>query len=303
VNHPGRVLPSLAALECFDAAARRLSFTRAALDLNLTQSAVSRQIRELEAFLGQPLFLRVRQRLELTPAGESYAGTVRDLLSRVEAATLQAMVFNGKGGVLTMALLPTFGSRWLVPRLGDFIARHGDIQLNLTTRVRPFAFDGSGIDAAIHFGAGAWPGAVCHRLMGEVMVPVCAPALLGGRPGLEHPQDVGRFPLLQLTSRPQAWADWLCAVGAKGIDGHRGPRFEEFHMIIQAAIAGLGIAVLPRFLIREELAGGRLAVAVNRPVTSDQAYYLVHPESKKDTYKVAVFTGWLTELCRKESRP
>jgi DNA-binding transcriptional LysR family regulator len=300
MNPLRRVLPSLAALEFFDAAARRLSFTQAAADLNVTQSAVSRQIRDLEAFLAQPLFLRIKQRLVLTQAGEAYAGSVRELLNRVEAATLQVMAYNGRGGVLTMALLPTFGSRWLVPRLGDFITRHADIQLNLTTQVRPFDFAGSGIDAAIHFGTGAWPGAVCHRLMGEVIIPVCAPALLEGRPELEDPQDVGRFPLLQLTTRPQAWADWLRAAGVKTIDGHHGPRFEEFHMIIQAAIAGLGIAVLPRFLVQEELASGRLAVAVNRPVTSDQAYYLVHPEGKSDTYKVSVFAEWLIALCRKE---
>jgi DNA-binding transcriptional LysR family regulator len=167
--------------------------------------------------------------------------------------------------------------------------------------VRPFDFTGSGIDAAIHFGAETWPNAVCRRLMGEVIVPVCAPSLLGGRTELERPEDVGRFPLLQLTTRPQAWPDWLHAVGVKTLDGYHGPRFEEFHMVIQAAIAGLGIAVLPRFLIQEELASGRLAVAVDRPVNSDQAYYLVHPEGKGDLYKVSVFAEWLLDQCRREA--
>jgi DNA-binding transcriptional LysR family regulator len=294
-------MPSLAALEFFDAAVRYLSFTRAAADLNVTQSAVSRQIRDLEDFLGQPLFRRVKQRLVLTEAGEAYTESTRDILNQVEATTLQVMAYNGKGGVLTVALLPTFGSRWLVPRLGDFIASHGDIQLNLVTQVKPFDFEGSGIDAAIHFGLDVWPDAVCHRLMGEIIVPVCAPSLLGGRPALERPEDVGAFPLLQLATRPQAWPDWLHTVGVKHIDGQHGPRFEEFHMVIQAAIAGLGLAMLPRFLIQEEFSSGRLVVAVNRPVISDQGYYLVHPERKGDLYKVCVFKEWLLGQCRRDA--
>ena len=297
MNHFRRVLPSLTALQFFDAAVRHMSFTRAAADLNVTQSAVSRQIRDLEAFLGQPLFLRIKQRLALTEAGEAYAGPIRGLLDQAEAATLQVMAYSGKGGVLTVALLPTFGSRWLVPRLGDFISRHPDIQLNLVTRVKPFDFTGSGIDAAIHFGGDVWPDAVCHRLLGEVIVPVGAPGLRAGRPGLAMPRDVATYPLLQLTTRPQAWQDWLRAAGVDDLDGLRGPRFEEFHMVIQAAIAGLGLAVLPRFLIQEELAGGRLVVAIDRPVTSDQAYYLVHPQDKADVYKVCVFRDWLVEQC------
>ena len=290
-------MPSLTALQFFDAAVRHMSFTRAAADLNVTQSAVSRQIRDLEDFLGQPLFHRIKQRLVLTEAGEAYAGSVRELLNQAEAATLQVMAYNGKGGVLTVALLPTFGSRWLVPRLGDFISRHQDLQLNLVAQVKPFDFKGSGIDAAIHFGSDVWPEAVCHRLMGEVIVPVCAPSLLGGRPELDHPGDLTRFPLLQLTTRPQAWPEFLRALGLDSFDGPHGPRFEEFHMVIQAAIAGLGVAVLPRFLIQEELASGRLKVALNRPVTSEHAYYLVYPEGKGDLYKVCVFRDWLVEQC------
>jgi DNA-binding transcriptional LysR family regulator len=301
MNYLRRVMPSLTALQFFDAAARHMSFTRAAEDLNVTQSAVSRQIRELEAFLGQPLFHRIKQRLVMTDAGEAYAASVRELLNQAEAATLQVMAYNGRGGVLTVALLPTFGSRWLVPRLGDFINLHKDIQLNLVTQLKPFTFTGTGIDAAIHFGADVWPDAVCHRLMGEVILPVCAPSLLGGRPELSHPKEVQQFPMLQLTTRPQAWMDWLHAVGVETLDGPPGPRFEEFQMVIQAAIAGLGIAVLPRFLIQEELAGGRLVPAINRPVRSDHAYYLVHPEGKADLYKVCVFRDWLIEQCRLEA--
>lgn len=292
-----RILPSLTSLQVFDAAARHASFTRAARELNVTQSAVSRQIRQLEEYVGRPLFRRLKQGLLLTEPGEVYAASVHDLLEQAEAATLQLMAYGSGGGTLTIALLPTFGSRWLVPRLGGFTARHPDIQLNLLTQLKPFEFADSEIDVAIHFGSEVWPGAVCHRLMGEVVVPVAAPSLLGGASGLARPEDVGRYTLLQHVTRPQAWQEWLRAAGVDTIDGRTGPRFEQFYMVIQAAIAGLGLAVLPRFLIQEELAGGRLVVAVDRPVTSEYAYFLVHPERKTDLRRVAVFRDWLLEQC------
>lgn len=292
-----RLLPSLTALQFFDAAVRHMSFTRAARELEVTQSAVSRQIAQLEDHLGRRLFRRDKQRLTLTEAGEAYAAAVRHLLDEAEGATLQLMAYGSGGGVLTVALLPTFGSRWLVPRLADFTARHPDIQLNLVSTVRIFDFADSGIDVAIHFGAEAWPGAVCHRLMGETVVPVGSPALLSGRAPLERPEDVARFTLLQHATRPEAWHEWLLACGVEGIDGRVGPRFEQIYMVIQAAIAGLGLAVLPQFLIQEELASGRLLVAVDRPVTSDRAYYLVHPERKADLHRVIAFRDWLLEQC------
>ncbi len=293
-----RILPSLTALQCFDASVRHMSFTRAADELNVTQSAVSRQIRQLEEYIGRPLFRRVKQRLALTEAGEAYSAAVRELLDQAEAATLQVMAYGSGGGLLTLALLPTFGSRWLVPRLSDFSAKHPDIQLNLVTQVKPFEFAGSDIDAAIHFGTPDWHGAVCHRLMGEVVVPVAAPSVIAARGKAMRPNDVRSYTLLQHATRPEAWQEWLHACGVDSIDGHIGPRFEQFHMVIQAAIAGLGLALLPRFLIQEELSSGRLVVAVDRPVESgEHGYYLVHPARKADLRKVVLFREWLLEQC------
>jgi LysR family glycine cleavage system transcriptional activator len=292
-----RILPSLTALQFFDAAVRHMSFTRAARELNVTQSAVSRQIRQLEDYVGRPLFRRVKQRLILTEPGEAYSLAVRDLLDQAEAATLQLMAYGSEGGVLTVALLPTFGSRWLIPRLADFTARHPDIQLDLVTQVKQFEFAGSGIDVAIHFGSEVWPGAVCHRLMGEVVVPVGSPALLAGPHKVERPEDVARHTLLQHVTRPQAWQEWLRACGVENLDGRVGPRFEQFHMVIQAAIAGVGLALLPQFLIQEELASGRLVVAIDRPVTSEYAYYLVYPERTADIPRVVAFRDWLLGQC------
>jgi DNA-binding transcriptional LysR family regulator len=296
-----RILPSLKALVFFEAAVRHMSFTRAARELNVTQSAVSRQIRQLEEYVGRPLFRRHRQRLLLTEPGEAYFVSVRDLLDRAEAATLEIMAYGSRGGVLTLALLPTFGSRWLVPRLGDFTARHPEIQLSLVAEVKPFDFGSGDIDAAIHFGSETWPGAVSHRLMGEVVVAVGAPSLLSGQKRLSRPEDVSRYPLLQHTTRPLAWQEWLRAAGVEHLDGRAGPRFEQFHMVIQAAIAGLGLAVLPRFLIQEELASGRLVVVIDRPVTSEYAYYLVYPERKAELPRVAAFRDWLLGCCKTEA--
>jgi LysR family transcriptional regulator, glycine cleavage system transcriptional activator len=292
-----RILPSLTALQCFDAAVRHMSFTKAARELDVTQSAVSRQIRQLEHYVKRQLFRRHKQRVILTEVGEAYAAAVRDLLDRAEAATLQAMAYGSGGGMLTVALLPTFGSRWLVPRLGDFTSRHPDIHLNIVSEVKPFDFAGSDVDIAIHFGSEVWPGAVCHRLMGEVVVPVVAPSLLASGPRPTHPGDVCRYTLLQHATRPQAWQEWLHACGVDRIDGRVGPRFEQILMVIQAAIAGLGVAVLPRFLIREELASGKLAILLDRPVTSRHAYYLVHPERKSDDRRVIAFRDWLLAAC------
>ena len=292
-----RILPSLTSLQCFEAATRHMSFTRAARELNITQGAVSRQVRQLEEFVGRPLFERVKKRLVLTDAGAAYAKAVKDVLDRAEAATLQVMAQGDAGGELTIALLPTFGTRWLVPRLGDFAARYPDIQLSLVTKLGPFDFEGSGIDAAVHFGSDVWPGAVCYRLMGEVVVPVVAPSLLGPGKRLERPEDIGKFRLLQHVTRPLAWQEWLEACGVSSVDGHMGPRFEQFHMVIQAAVAGFGVALLPAFLIQEELATGKLVIAIDRPVVSRYAYYFVHPEEKAGHRGVVAFRDWLLALC------
>ncbi len=287
----------MTSLQFFEAAVRHMSFTRAAQELNVTQSAVSRQIRQLEEYIGQPLFRRLKQRLYLTEPGEAYFNSIGDILDQTETATLQVMAYGGGGGLLTIALLPTFGSRWLVPRLGDFTARHPDVQLNLVAEVKPFEFAGSEIDAAIHFGSESWPGAVCHRLMGEEVVPVASPSMLAEHDRITRPEDLKNLVLLQHVTRPQAWHEWLRSSGDENVDGRQGPRFEQFYMVIQAAIAGLGVALLPRFLIQEELASGRLVVAIDHPVTSEYAYYLVYPERMAGLHRLIVFRDWLLDQC------
>jgi LysR family transcriptional regulator, glycine cleavage system transcriptional activator len=299
VRDKTRFLPSMTGLQAFEASARHLSFSRAAEEMNLTQGAISRQIRTIEEQLGFGLFRRVRQRLILTEAGAAYAPEVRACLARMEAATLELLAHQGTGGMLNLAVLPTFGTRWLIPRMPTFWRAHPGITVNFNTRTVPFDFGSEQIDAAIHFGDTSWPGVIAHRLMGEEVVPVCAPALLRD-PGLRAIDDLGRHTLLQHTTRPLAFQEWLTAAAPDvHINGLKGPKFEHFAMVIQAAAAGLGVAILPRFLIEEELALARLVIPFDIPVRSAHAYYFVYPEEKREMPVVRTFGDWLVAEARK----
>jgi LysR family transcriptional regulator, glycine cleavage system transcriptional activator len=288
----------MTSLRVFDAAARHLSFSQAAAELSLTQGAVSRQIRLLEELLNLKLFQRVHNRLTLTEAGAAYMPEVRACLSGLEAATLELLAHQGMGGVLNLAILPTFGTKWLIPRMTSFWRAYPHIMVNFTTRAVAFDFTKERLDAAIHFGDVSWPGVRSYRLMGEEVVPVCAPAFLQDS-GLAQIRDLQRHTLLQHTTRPDAWVEWLAAAGEPEINGLKGPRFEHFTMVIQAAIAGIGVAVLPRFLVEDEVAAGRLAIPFDVAVRSDHAYYLVHPEEKSELPAVRAFRDWLLAEARR----
>ncbi len=277
----------------FEAAARLQSFTAAATELHLTQSAVSRQIRALEEQLGLQLFTRERQTVRLSPAGQAYAQEVRTALQRLSAATLSCQA-NPHGGVLRLAILPTFGTRWLAPRLPDFLARHGHITLHLSTQLAPFDFQLEALDAAIHFGPAHWPGAELQYLMPEAVLPVCQPALRE-RLELARPADLLRAPLLHLTSRPGAWPHWLQAQGHLDAAPPSAMQFDQFATMSQAAQSGLGVALLPRFLIAPELARGDLVPALpGLPDTpSAHGYHLAWPAGRGDYPPLLAFRQWL----------
>jgi LysR family glycine cleavage system transcriptional activator len=290
-----RHLPTTAALQAFESAAYHGSVTAAARELHLTQGAISRQIQALEQHLGADLFLRERQRIRLTAAGERYLQQVRGAFDRLEAAALELRSLQRGGGVLQLAILPTYGTRWLIPRFPGFVERHPDVQVHFTTRLAPFDFAGEDLDAAIHHGDAHWPGARLDKLMDEDVVLVCS-AGYRERLALATPADLRRATLLQMATRPHAFDEWLRQKGAAGVDGRRGPRFEHHQMVLQAAIAGLGVAVLPTFVCDVELANGAVveAIAASRLATG-RGYYLARPEGRPEMPALAAFRRWLLD--------
>ncbi len=287
-----RRIPGLEALVAFEAAARHQSFTRAAVALSLTQSAVCKQIAALEDYLGVALFHRVKKRISLTEAGALYARQIGEDLDRLERHTAALMTHRGERNVLELAAVPTFATRWLIPRLGGFKASHPDITLNLTTRSQPFIFTDTGFDAAIHFGAPQWPGASTVALFGEEVIPVCSPRLLPPA-GCTSAAALARLPLLHHAGRHDAWPRWFEQAGAAEVDVTAGPRFELFSMLIEAALASLGVALVPRFLAQRELATGELVVPFELSLHSAEAYYLVIPDTPGPSAALRRFADWL----------
>jgi DNA-binding transcriptional LysR family regulator len=289
-----RKIPGTELLIAFETAARHQSFTRAAEELVLTQSAVCRQISSLESQLGVQLFNRIKKRVTLSEAGQLYAKQVRENLKRIEHDTLSVMAHRGAGGVLELAVIPTFATRWLIPRLTSFHAAHPGITLDLTTRAEPFLFTDTPFDAAIHYGDPVWPGAVTEYLFGEDMVPVCSPSLLKGRQHLE-PAELEKLPLLHQSARPDAWRDWFEFSGLSNFNAMGGPRYELFSMLVAAAKAGLGVALMPRFFVLSELAAGDLVMPCPRILRSQRNYYLVYPENRVGSTSLQLFSQWLHE--------
>lgn len=288
-----RVLPSLPSLTIFEASARHSSFTRAAEELNMTQGAVSKQVRALEDFLGLHLFERVRQRIVLTQVGQLYLGKVREALEIMESATMEALAAQGEDGILNIATLPTFGTRWLAPRISRFMAQHPRITLYISARSWPFDLVEENVDVAVYFGESPWPGGPSDRLMEDEVIAVCAPALVSPAGPLCVLEDIAEVDLLHHRARPRAWKDWLQSHGETQINPFRGLRFEQFEMIIQATVSGLGMALVPRFMIETELSAGSLVMPFGRPMKSPQHYYLVYPERKQHLPAVQAFRHWV----------
>jgi LysR family glycine cleavage system transcriptional activator len=284
-------LPSLDALVAFESAARHQSFTRAASDLNVTQGAISRQIRVLEDRLGVLLFQRVRRRVVLTDSGRAYLPEVRRLLNNLESATLRLMTAGECASVLHLAVLPAVATQWLISRLPDFFSKHPNISVTCSIRQAPFDFATEPFDAAFHVGSPTWAGAVVHHLMDECVVPVCTSEYRSKR-GIHRVDDLTRTSLLQLASRPAAWAAWFERSKLPTTNAFRGLTFDDFAMLSTAAVAGLGVALLPMFFLEEELSDGRL-VALARPQRTTDSYYLVVPEAKAGSPHVSAFVRWI----------
>jgi LysR family glycine cleavage system transcriptional activator len=285
-----RSLPKLLGLQAFEATARLGSVSRAAAELSLTQGAVSRQLQALETRLGVQLFLRRKKRLNLTEAGAGYLQDVRGSLAALSDATEALISTQGRGGTLKLATLPTFGAKWLVPRLGRFCEDHPNIAIELITRLAPFDFSIDQIDGAIHFGGREWPGAITEFLTNENMTVVAIPRLAIRYP---NPADILKAPLLQITSRAFSWREWFSASGIHDAEISPFLQVETFAMGIEAVYSGLCIGILPSFLVASEIAAKTL-VAIGSNLASESAYYFAYPERKSQYFPLREFSRWIT---------
>lgn len=287
-----KYLPPMGLLVAFEACARLQKFTSAAHELSLTQSAVSRQIRALEDIVGVALFVRERQAVRLTPAGEIYAEEIRQSLRDIGNSTLRIKASPGTG-ILTLAILPTMGTRWLAPLLPSFVQQNPGVTLNLVTRLEPFNMDADDVHAAFHYGAPEWPHAELDFLFEETIFPACSKGLKAQH-GFARAQDLLAAPLLHLTSRRQAWTQWF---ESQGIEGPQmgGISIDQFATATQAASAGLGVALLPEFLFRAELERGELVSALDVRSRSQGSYYLACAASKTWYPPLKAFRQWIKE--------
>ena len=284
--------PPLHLLKAFVTTARFGSISRAAEALHLTQSAVSKQIQELERTTGVPLFERVRQRLSLTPAGQRYEAAVRPLLAQLEAATVELITGADGGGSLHLSMLPTFGAKWLIPRLPAFQLAHPQVALHFVPYVQGYDFHRADLDCSILFGDGHWPGVKAHYLTGREQVLIAPPAA-ASQPLLREPQDVAHFQRLQHVSVPMAWSHWMESHGLEGINPFAGPQMDQFHGVIRAVAAGMGIALVPRCLVQDDIAAGLVSAPLNDLHMDDLGYWLCYPEARAQHPPLEGFRRWI----------
>lgn len=289
MKHQRRLIPSTSALVAFESVARTGSFTLAAQELSLTQSAVSRQVRGLEELLDCALFDRNSRKVELTEAGRLYVGEVQQALQIIRDATIQ-VVTKRPEKVLNVAILPTFGTRWLMPRISGFVAKYPDITLNFTTRIGRFDFIADDLDIAIYHGLPDWPNVNCTLLMSETVVPVASPVFRDANE-ISSPQDLLSVQRLSMHSRPTAWKNWFKSQDID-LSNNSGMFFEQFSTMSQACVAGIGVALMPEFLIEPELKKQEL-VRIGASVVNDSAYYVAQPVQHGLNKTAELFKEWL----------
>ena len=286
-------LPPLTTLRSFEASARLLSFSKAADELHVTHGAVSRAVRHLEDHLGVKLFKRSVRAVNLTATGAAYAASVRDVLGRLAAAT--AVIMDQQSmGVLNISTLDSFAAKWLIPRLFRFRQAHGDIDVRLATSVKLADFVNDGIDIAIRYGSGRYPGVKAELLMREEVFPVCSPMLVKGAHPLKSAADLKHHTLIHDAFEID-WAMWLKTAGVEGVDPHRGPRFASSDHAVQAAIQGEGVVLGRSALVGDDLKAGRLVKPFSVSLPADLAYYVAYPAQTSQRPKVRAFRDWLFE--------
>jgi LysR family glycine cleavage system transcriptional activator len=286
-------LPSLNGLRAFDAAARHLSFTRAAAELNVTQTAISHQIRRLEDQLGVRLFVRRNRALLLTREAQDYLPAVRAAFDDLRRATARLRRAD-RDGLLTVSTTASLAAKWLVTRVAAFQDAHPAIEVRITTSTHLVDFRREEVDVAVRYGRGSWPGLRAQWLMAEDIFPVCSPALLTGAKPLRRPEDLAHHTLLHASVSREDWQLWLTAAGLPvALAQRRGLTFDQSFMALQAATEGLGVALGRTRIVESDLAAGRLVVPFDLVLPSDAGFYIVAPEDTADAPKIALFRDWL----------
>jgi LysR family glycine cleavage system transcriptional activator len=284
--------PSLTALRAFETAARTLSFTGAAEELNQTQGAISHQVNMLEVRLGLKLFVREARGLKLTDAGQKYLPLVKDALDRLRTA--EDLIRPTRPSVLTVTVSPNFASKWLVPRLGGFSVTHPNLDLRISASLKHVDFSREDIDLAVRHGTGEWPELHVTRLCAEELFPACSPILLQRGPPMRTPADLAGHVLGHGRSRKH-WRDWLASFGIECSDTERGPVFDQTALAIDAAVAGQGIALARTALASLDLIAGRLVRPLKEARTAEFSYWIVCRKSVADEPKISQFRSWLIE--------
>jgi LysR family glycine cleavage system transcriptional activator len=293
-------LPPLNALKVFEAAARHLSFTKAADELHVTPGAVSQQIKSLEDYIGSRLFRRTKRALLLTDAAQASLPILREAFDKLEEAS-RILTARGDSKRLTVSVAPSLAAKWLVPRLDRFHERMPEVEVWISADMEVVDFAVDDVDLAIRYGGGRYPGLETELLMEESILPVCSPRLLTGARPLKAPQDLAHHPLLHDGSPDQEdlgatnWAMWLKAAGVADVDAKRGAKFNQSSLVIEAAVAGKGVALAKQAIALADLEAGRLVAPFDLTTPSSFSYYLVHPASKSRNAAVKAFKKWLHE--------
>lgn len=293
-------LPPLNALRSFEAAGRLESFNRAAHELHVTPSAVSHQVRSLEEFLGTKLFVRQTRQVRLTDEGQELLASVQQAFGQISTA-VRRIQRQDDDGSLTLQCSPNFATEWLVPRLLGFQHEHPEIEVRLvTTQGHDDAMlDSDNIDLAVWYGDGRWPGVVAERLMSEHLVPVCSPSFIE-EADLREPQDLEHATLIHVLIRIGQWRNWLGAAGLRGVDPNAGPKFQNTPLALEAAAAGMGVAIANRAFVEGFLKDQRLVIPFEVELASQSAYYLLYAEEALRRPSVAAFRAWIKEVIEHE---
>ncbi|WP_108659970.1 LysR family transcriptional regulator [Acuticoccus kandeliae] len=292
------MLPPVSALRAFLFSAQYRSFSKAADELGMTQSGVSRAIKGIEDLAGATLFERTGHGLVLTEQGRVYYDDVQAIIDDLGAATLRLSTFADADETLSIATLPSLGGRWLAPRLHRFMAQYPRIEVRITAQIGHFDLAASGLDGVIHYGNDIWPDSLSEFLMDEVIVPAAIPRIL---PQYTAPSGLllRDLTLIQHLHRPTAWRDWFRAAGIDHPRPMAGPRFEQYLMGLEAALSGMGAIMMPPFMMLSELADNRLILLDRAAVRSPWGYHLIYPKSRRTKPALLRFRRWLRSEARR----